>query len=251
MRTLGLVISAAVGFMIGNGAASAADLPVKAPPAPVVMLPNWTGFYVGGSVGGAGGERDFVFDTAGTAPLPNPHGFKGGAAGALFFGGQYQWDKFVLGVEAGYNLLDLNNTDLCPNVAFNCRTSANQLWTVGPRLGFALDQFLIYGTGGYADTKTGYLAQAIATGATFDSAKNWVGGWFAGGGLEWIVPNTNGLILGVDYKHIQTDQQSVTPFLASGLPSPVDHFLMTSHIDTVQLRLSYKWGWVNPVVAKY
>jgi outer membrane immunogenic protein len=253
MRNLGFIVSAvsAVGLLLGNGVASAADLPMKAPPIAVVAPPSWTGFYIGGSLGGAGGGRDFVFDTAGTVPLPNPANLKFGAAGAGFVGAQWQWDKIVLGAEASYNLFDLNNSEICPGVTFTCRTSANRAWTVGPRLGVAFDQFMIYGTGGYASVKTGYLATTTATGITFDSADTWVRGWFAGGGVEWMAPSAPGLVVGIDYKHIQTDQQSTQPFTPTGTFLATDHFLMTSHIDTVQLRFSYKFGWTSPLVAKY
>jgi outer membrane immunogenic protein len=247
-----LIGSAVLGLLLAAPAAEAADMAVKAPPPPVVAAPNWSGFYLGGSLGGAGGSRDFIFDTAGTAPLPNPTDLKLGFAGGVFGGGQWQWDRFVLGAEAGYNQLDLRNRLTCPNINDSCFTSANQVWTVGPRAGVAWDQFLFYGTGGYASTRTGYLATITATGNTFDSAKAWVGGWFAGAGLEWMVPNAPGLIVGIDYKHVQTDQQSTTPFTPTGLAFPGDHFLMTTRFDTVQFRVSYKFGWVGaPLVAKY
>src|SRR5215471_10722936 len=40
---------------LGTGLASAADLPVKAPPAPVYAPPifSWTGCYIGGNIGAA------------------------------------------------------------------------------------------------------------------------------------------------------------------------------------------------------
>src|ERR1700685_3901484 len=44
-------------LMFGN-AASAADLPVKAPP-PVVAPLSWTGFYVGGNIGAVRGDADY------------------------------------------------------------------------------------------------------------------------------------------------------------------------------------------------
>jgi hypothetical protein len=64
--------------------AMAADLPVKAPPMPVAIF-NWTGFYIGGNVGGSWGrEHDDgsvtgtqsvqVFRTAGPTPVGGPVG---------------------------------------------------------------------------------------------------------------------------------------------------------------------------------
>jgi outer membrane immunogenic protein len=242
---LGLLLAAP------SGVAQAADMAVKAPPMPIVAAPNWSGFYIGGSLGGDWGRRDFVFDTAGTAPSPNPFGYQSGVAGGVFGGAQWQWDRFVLGAEAGYNALDLKNVEVCPGSAFNCFTSANQLWTVGPRAGVTFDQFLVYGTGGYASTRTGYLATAASNGATFDSAKVWTGGWFVGGGVEYMIPAAPGLVVGIDYKHIEADQQSTQPLTPLGVAVTADHFLLSTRYDTVQLRISYKFGWVGPIVARY
>jgi opacity protein-like surface antigen len=43
---------ASVISLAGIGAASAADMAVKARPVPVVLPYNWTGCYIGGNVGG-------------------------------------------------------------------------------------------------------------------------------------------------------------------------------------------------------
>ena len=46
--------------------ARAADLPLKAPP-PAPLLPSWTGFYVGGQIGG--GWNDRTVNYAGNDPV--------------------------------------------------------------------------------------------------------------------------------------------------------------------------------------
>ena len=62
--------------------AAAAELPVKAlPPAP---LPSWTGFYIGGNVGGGFSEKTFIDnfvpygDVGGVDASPRPSGWVGG-----------------------------------------------------------------------------------------------------------------------------------------------------------------------------
>src|SRR3974390_2642136 len=51
IRTQLLAIAAVVAW---SGASYAADMAVKAPaPAPIPAPPGWTGFYIGGDVGGA------------------------------------------------------------------------------------------------------------------------------------------------------------------------------------------------------
>ena len=38
---------------LGTSVAGAADMPVKAPPPPPPPVFSWTGFYIGGNIGGA------------------------------------------------------------------------------------------------------------------------------------------------------------------------------------------------------
>ncbi|MGY8664495.1 hypothetical protein Q3C01_19385, partial [Bradyrhizobium sp. UFLA05-109] len=97
------LLLAAVGFAgLGLAApASAADMAVKAPPpAPVVAIYNWSGFYIGAN-GGWGQSRgcvDFVTDIFGTVAggcATRSGGLVGGQIG-------YRWqtNQFVFGLEA-------------------------------------------------------------------------------------------------------------------------------------------------------
>src|SRR6516162_4197332 len=49
-----------------SGVASAADLPLKAPPAPAPVYYNWTGFYLGVNLGGSWGHQSA--DACGVTP---------------------------------------------------------------------------------------------------------------------------------------------------------------------------------------
>src|SRR4030095_8891520 len=53
MRTKLLGLLAGMISIGAVGAASAADMAVKAAPPPPPPLPSWTGFYIGGDIGGA------------------------------------------------------------------------------------------------------------------------------------------------------------------------------------------------------
>lgn len=86
MRRFGSIIA----FLLAGSSAFAADLDVKAPvPAPVIQAVNWTGFYIGGNLGGvvahASGTSDFTDTTGGSIAPSNPQtnafsqgGFLGG-----------------------------------------------------------------------------------------------------------------------------------------------------------------------------
>jgi outer membrane immunogenic protein len=104
-----LVSAIASAVLAGVGAASAADLPLKAPPAPVVVDPLWTGFYIGLNGGYSWGrsETNVTFiNTATGLPIVLPAGSTTTATFDMnggVFGGQigYNWqrDRLVLGVE--------------------------------------------------------------------------------------------------------------------------------------------------------
>src|SRR5262249_60071547 len=57
--TMNKVLLAGIALALGTGVASAADMPVKAPPAPLPPPFSWTGCYIGGNVGGAWGHHDW------------------------------------------------------------------------------------------------------------------------------------------------------------------------------------------------
>jgi outer membrane immunogenic protein len=167
------ILLASVALFGFAGAASAADLPMRAaPPAPVfsaVPVFTWTGFYVGVNAGyGWQDSNDgSVFVPGGTIPGvagggtivygdDNGDGFVGGGQ----IGYNYQIGSFVLGLEADLQWADLggnNGTALVP-AAFTAAgfipagTAGGIDWfgTVRARAGVAVGQALIYATGGFA-----------------------------------------------------------------------------------------------------
>ena len=141
-----------ISLSVGCGSIGyAADMPAKAPvyKAPMVApVYNWTGVYLGGSLGGAWASDDWLFGTGVAPTTPNSSSIIGGG----FVGAQWQWSNIVLGVEANFLWDRLKSDGTCPNPAFTCRLEPNRYWTVGPRAGWAMNNWLVYGTGGYAQT---------------------------------------------------------------------------------------------------
>src|SRR5690242_14402831 len=85
--------------LVSAGAASAADMPVKAP-IPIPPVYTWTGFYVGLDSGWAWGTSSGTLTTAALTPAV-PYSFS--INGPIFgpFGGyQHQFSMVVVGVEA-------------------------------------------------------------------------------------------------------------------------------------------------------
>lgn len=201
---------------------------------------NWSGLYFGGSLGGAWGDSSFVFDNGNPVPS-NPIDFDGGFAGGAHLGLQHQWGNFVLGIETSVLFADLKGTSPCVNPAFSCSVETDWVWMIGPRVGYAFNNWLFYGTGGYALGSLDTSATLIATGVS-DSGHDRHGGWYLGGGLEWGI--TRNISLGVEYKHIELDNEL---HVSSSNPgNPAWDRVVDASIDVVQARLTLRMGRDEP-----
>jgi outer membrane immunogenic protein len=230
------ILLSSVALLGLSAAAFAADLPSRrAAPAPYVAVPvfTWTGFYVGVNAGygfsnndnnGLGAFQAVPGSLAGGAYGP---GFAGTVSqGALdrdnsgFVGGgqvgyNYQIGQWVIGIEADLQYADLNNSRegdrvlLTPAAGnpgipgFVGARNANfggidWFGTVRGRLGYAMDRFMVYGTGGFA-------FGGADNNVNSDGFDNWRNhndstrtGYAAGGGIEYaFTPNLTGKIEGL------------------------------------------------------
>jgi outer membrane immunogenic protein len=195
----GLVFAA--GTAVSICSAAAADLPVRPAPAPAAPVTygapayNWTGFYVGGHIGGAYGASSWSDPLTGGSNTSNSWGFLGGGQ----VGGNVQFNSLVLGVEGDFSWLGgmgLNNktTDSIGNAL---STKPNWTSTVTGRIGAAFDRLLIYGKGGLA------LAQDESSltdlGGNVASTTLTRTGWTAGAGLEYALDNNWSARIEYDY----------------------------------------------------
>ena len=136
----------------------AADAPIYKGPAPyAVALFNWTGFYVGATVGYGWGDSKHC--DANTCALPGvvypAFTMTGWTAGGTI-GYNNQIGNVVLGVEADYswaNITGSSPSTLGFGCAGRCLTQIQGFGTVRARLGYAFDRFLPYITGGVAFTQ--------------------------------------------------------------------------------------------------
>jgi len=167
---------ALAGLLVMAAPAAAADLGqpsypyYKAPPAPLPVY-SWTGFYLG--VNGGGGFGRSAWDSAGGFDISG--GLVGGTVGY-----NYQIGRAVIGVEGDIDWADINgtNTSVC---AAGCKTSDSWLSTVRGRVGYSVDRFLPYITGGAAFGDI----RASSPGLAGNSATN--AGWTIGAGIEGVI----------------------------------------------------------------
>ena len=215
---------AAAALLSSFGVAQSADLPQRAPApyrAPVVAVPvayNWTGFYIGAN-GGYGWAAINLSDGDTSVDVGD---FKGPFAGGQI-GFNYQTGMFVFGIEVDGQWASIKQS-------FDDGTvKVDYFLTTRGRLGIAANNFLFYGTGGYAH------AGLKASGAGFSSSGN-RGGWTAGGGAEVGFGNAS---VKLEYLYLQTFDED----LGFGVTGNV-------HIHTVKLGLNYRFGG-GPVVTRY
>lgn len=196
---------------MGVFAAQAADLPrrteaYKAPvvvPAPVF---NWTGFYIGANIG-AGWSRA---DISGS----NGNGLGTNTDATFIGGGQmgYNWqiNNWVLGIEGtldgiASNGKTSNNVVIGANT-YNGSVSANWTSTLAARLGFAIDNVLIYGKGGGGWVGWDGTVNWVNNGTSVSGSKS-QGGWMAGVGAEWAF--SRNWTAKVEYNYLGLNGQGV------------------------------------------
>ena len=164
-----------VGLISAPVVALAADFsppPVgKAAPYSVPLQYRWDGLYVGINGGGSFGQS--YWDITG-----NSFNVAGWMAGVTV-GYNVQFTRLVVGLEADFDYADVTgNTALLGGCAAGCSIRNSYLSTVRGRIGYALDRFFPYFTGGVA---AGELRVA-RTG--FGTSSKWQVGYTVGAGLE-------------------------------------------------------------------
>jgi outer membrane immunogenic protein len=203
---------------LGMAPATAADLakrPYTKAPAAAIAINNWTGFYVG-AMGGYAQEN-----TSGANEISG--GFAGGTLG-------YNWQtgNFVLGVEADGAWADVGARVGNPAIAA-VETRIRSMGTVRGRVGYAFDQVLVYGTGGYAWADNRITLSALNVSISDSQLHS---GWTVGAGVEvMFAPKWS---VKAEYLYRSFDSQTyfagiAPPGLASG----------TINLNSVQVGVNY------------
>jgi outer membrane immunogenic protein len=170
MKKLLVVATALSGFLTLTSVANAAD--------PVVDLPyDWSGFYLGAHAGYSWGDSDNQ-SSIGPAWSTDIEGIAGG----VHAGYNFQMDSFVFGIEADADLSDIDGHNSCPVAVFECDTDVEWFGSVRARAGFAIDNLLVYGTGGVAlaEAEFGNTLAGVRISESDDSV-----GFVVGGGAEF------------------------------------------------------------------
>jgi opacity protein-like surface antigen len=222
---------------------------------------NWTGFYVGGHVGGGWGD-DHWSDPFGSAPsglgAVNVAGFGDTtrATGPLI-GGQvgFDWQKnnMVFGVQADASAADMVGESTCFSGlgGVNCQRAINALGTLTGRVGYAWGRSLGYVKAGGAMIAASYglngntNAVTLGTGSSSGTAM----GWTAGGGLEYGLTDCWSTMVEYDYIGVSSTSVSFPTVAVIG----ANNTAIQQAINVVKLGVNYRFntGHTDVVVAKY
>ena len=121
------------------------------------------------------------------------------------------------------------------------------LFTVGPRLGYAWDRLMIFATGGWASAnlKNAHCSSITnlcdGPGSTGNGASR-NSGWYAGGGFDYMVHRGAlvDVVLGVEYQHFDVSAEGAFCVNPGCLPLAVRDFALSAKGDLVRARLTIK-----------
>ena len=231
-----------------NIAAMAAQMKRSFPAAPVQAANyDWTGFYVGAHVGNVWSKTSG--STVNTAT---------GAASGPIYAGMPEWNG---GIQVGYDTMMPSHVVLgiaadvssggtkVATVTDASGTSANQTTvfdseTVRGRLGYALDNALFYGTGGWAWSSDQFIRTQLsgilnlATAGTDEAVNKYLGGWIWGGGAAFAFAENWNVF--AEYRQTRFGISTITlPFSRLASTS-------TTTVSAIDFGLNYKFNWNGP-----
>ena len=204
--------------LVGVQAASAADLPVRAPyKAPAAIAPafTWTGFYFGINGGYGGNEFKYPFE----APVVSSSGQASLTSSGFLAGGQlgYNWQvgQWVWGFETDIQWsnikgeLDASASTPLGALALNAGSELEWFGTVRGRLGYAWERLMVYATGGFAygSVSTNLNAAGGPLGVFSFSGDSQKTGWTAGAGFEYAI--TPSISLKTEYLYLDLGSDNV------------------------------------------
>jgi outer membrane immunogenic protein len=236
--------------------AFAADAPA-AKPAVKASAPagfNWTGCYVGIQGGGSWGKSEHVA-RAGDASGPTISGTFNltGAVAGRNVGCDFQIEKTVLGFDNDASWTNKHGSapDMPPfNVTATSSTRERWIDMFRGRVGYALDQVLVYGTAGVAFAGTEVTVSNPAGQVTDSKTRT---GLAVGLGGEWAawVDSWGAVSVKLEYVHADFgSKRYVDPAVSFGAFTVVTRDVRLTD-DIVRAGVNVRFNWDTPVVTKF
>jgi outer membrane immunogenic protein len=227
----------AVGSVAFVCSAEAADLPpARMPPAvaPVAYAPpvyNWTGFYIGGNIGGGFADSRWSDPFGGSHNTFSDDGFIGG--GQVGYNAQFNW--LVLGVEGDFDWTNLKGSGT-DSIGDSINTKTEWTSTATGRIGAAFDRLLVYGKGGVAFAQDRSTLNDVFGGSASTSQTRT--GWTAGAGLEYALDRN--WSAKVEYDYLGFGSQTLN-LATPALPAYATNASL--NVQEVKAGINYHFNW--------
>ncbi len=207
---------------------------------------DWSGFIAGGHVGFGFGDAnwqetaeplpvawDDTIAGANQRPKDNPEGFIGGA----HVGYNFQIGQFVFGPEVSISGADIDDRSVATFGGFDdqYKFDIDFVFTATARLGFAMDQFMIYAKGGYAGANVNLSIFDPTPVAQNWGRDGWQSGFTVGGGFEYMFSPV--ATLGIEYNYVDLGRRSYSNADSTGGALT---FRADVEVHTVLARVSFK-----------
>jgi high affinity Mn2+ porin len=235
-----LAATATAAVMASAGVAQADGMPRAAAAASYEMPALWSGGYVGVESGWDIEDHSGRFSSSSIAWS----GSRNELAAGLYLGYQRQYGNTVVGLEV--NIIGTENdhpaAGSCGS-SLQCTGRMENIFTIGPRLGMSMGNWMPYVTGGWANGGLSFrtlTTTGSTSGAAVDESYDRRDGWFVGGGAEWkLAPYA---VAGIDYKHIDLGSYATTAFSATSPGTLTNAMSQSATADQIMLRMHLLFG---------
>jgi len=231
--------------LMAASSAYAADLGNGLPP--TLSSPpqyNWSGCYLGGNGGLGAGHTQWQ------DPLPNGNidaaglgqsattDMSGGIVGGQI-GCDLQLGDWVAGIAGSFDGSDIAGTAMDEfNTSWALRSHLKWFGTVTGRLGYAVNNVLLYGKAGGVFANTEF--DAINTSVVLGAPSPTLTGWTAGAGVEWAVSPNWSVFAEAGYYGFSNVSQTFNAAPASIAAPPV--ISVKPSFETAMIGINYRFG---------
>src|SRR6478752_6204367 len=243
LKTMKKILLATIAFAALAAPAFGADVGARpyydtTPPAYAAPIYSWTGFYVGGHIGGAFSSSN---NFNGLVLNDNSARFLGGVQG----GADWQFaPNWVVGVEGQYSWLSKNNLNAFFPAGLAYNNDQRAIGSLTARVGWTWGPGLLYVKGGYAYSDNNDTLRLAGVPVAFALDSNHRDGYTVGGGVEYMfAPNWSAK---AEYQYYNFGDSR---FVAPAVLVPFGSFHNDEH--TVKAGINYRFNFGAPVVARY